>query len=187
LINGFTVTVHGHSNSIQRLMKGSRRRRGQHMNQDFEVNRTAVSPTLAIRLLRKLLTKNFHLSNSVCSTTTRKFVFGSVVAVCASTCSSYLDQRLILPLISRHPHPSPPASYPLSFDSWVEGGRISRKKLTKPPTPLPTLSSNAPGHGSTSGAERSLTHARVRACRSSVCSDGVGPETECRRSEISIL
>ena len=50
------------------------------------------------------------------------------------------------------------------------------------------LSTNSAGYGSSSGAVRSLTHARVRACKSSVSGGIRGPpETEARMSAMSSM
>jgi hypothetical protein len=54
--------------------------------------------TFASRALTKLRTRNFHLSSSVCSTTTRKLAFGSIAPVLASTSSICRAMRAMVRL-----------------------------------------------------------------------------------------
>lgn len=80
---------------------------------------------------------------------------------------------LLIPTLYPHPNPS-------------LGDKETNRKLTCIRTLSITRSTSSVGYGDNSGAVRSLTHARVNACKSSVRCGTRGALTEARMSSMSI-
>lgn len=80
---------------------------------------------------------------------------------------------LLIPTLYPHPNPS-------------LGNKETNRKLTCIRTLSITRSTSSVGYGDNSGAVRSLTHARVNACKSSVRCGTRGALTEARMSSMSI-
>ena len=100
--------------------------------------------TLAMRARRNDRTRNLKRSSSVCMMIRRKLVLGSMLPVCSSTSSILLTGSVPSALFLRSGYGEHTCCRTLSM----------------------TRSINGAGQGSISGALRSVTHARVSACRS---------------------
>lgn len=107
--------------------------------------------TFAILARRKDRTRNLNRSSSVWSMMREKLAFGSMLPVCVSTSS-----------IWHH------SSRGLVSPALVKGLCNSLVRLTCRRILSIILSINVSGHGSSSGAARSATHARVNSWRSRV-------------------
>lgn len=114
----------------------------------------------------------------------RKFVLGSVFPVCVSTKSIYFAPCYIS---QKQKNKKTCSHVPLLFPTRQ---RKKGKNLENTCALIRsrTLSIKDSGHGKISGAHRSVTHARVRACRSFVSGgrSGEGPRSA-RMSSMSMI
>ena len=117
-----------------------------------------------MRARRKERTRNLKRSSSVWMIMRRKLALGSVFPVCSSTSSILWTNWFI-----RKCHQRP-----------GRGRHTCLRILSK------TRSIKASGHGSISGALRSVTHARVRSCRSRVSRGTAWLSTSAKMSSMSI-
>ena len=116
-----------------------------------------------MRARRNERTRNLKRSSSVWMIMRRKLALGSVFPVCSSTSSIYRQ-------------------------SWYEPMRLMPRRRRHACLRILSRirSIKASGHGIISGALRSVTHARVKCCRSRVSLGTAWLSTSARMSSISI-